>query len=128
MKKRIVFKAGTILAAGTFLLAGNGGRDMSVYGAQMAESLYLSQNAAWTSEREYKGEITLTISGLDTYFKGQQEEALVEMEAADPEETPENAEMTERYRGTTGNTGTEEILERQEIRKRQEIQKRQEYL
>ena len=69
----------------------------------MAESLYLSQNAAWTSEREYKGEITLTISGLDTYFKGKQdagEETQTELASAETA----SAEMTSVEMASEGDT------------------------
>lgn len=71
MKKRLVLKAGALLMAGAVSLAGITGAEHKVYGAQETGNLSLSQSAVWMNESEYKGEITLTVQGVESYFKEQ---------------------------------------------------------
>ena len=84
---------------GAVILAAAAGMERKVYGAQDTGMLTLSQSAAWTEENQYRAEVTLTIQGLDSYFKQQ-------INSASSEETQPVEQMSD----TTGTFVSQDSL------------------
>lgn len=111
MKNRIWKKAGSVCMAAAILAAaaGNSGEMAVVRAADVDNpAIRLEQSAQWTDPEQYRGEITMEISGLKAYAEkyARNREYVLEEETADPaEQNGEENLWNEEDTGTANESG-----------------------